>query len=68
MEIYYDRKSETVKLQHMKSWLDFTDVYYFILGLGCVVVYMFSQIDIEKKVKRQFRHAFPPGNKFKLDD
>ena len=50
----------------MKSWFDEGKVYYFLLGAAIVMLYLICQIDTKKKVKRQFRHAFPPSA-FKIE-
>jgi hypothetical protein len=51
----------------MESWLGDAEFYYFLTGVGIVLVYILSQVNIKKKVSRQFRHAFPPGSRFKVE-
>jgi hypothetical protein len=60
VNIFYGELDGKVKMEHMKSWLDQGQFYYFLLGAGIVMVYLLCQIDPKKKVQRQFRHAFPP--------
>ena len=64
--LYYKELGGEVELEHMKSWLDEGKVYYFLLGAAIVMIYLICQIDTKKKVKRQFRHAFPPSS-FKIE-
>jgi hypothetical protein len=63
---FYQHAPKEVQLDHLKSAVDVVRFYYFLAGAVIVLVYIFSRIDISKKIKKQFRHTFPPNNKFKL--
>jgi hypothetical protein len=64
---FYQYIPQSIKLDHLQSNIDAITIYYFLFGALIVLFYIFSRIDIGKKVKKQFRHAFPKSKQFKLD-
>lgn len=56
-----------MKLDHLKSPFNIFEMWYFIVGMVLVIVYVFSQVDLKKKVKKQFKHTFPSTKKFRLE-
>ena len=59
-------EQDVKKLNHMQSWLDQAEFYYFLAGATVVLVYILCQVNINKKVTKQFKHVFPPGKGIKI--
>lgn len=62
----YQYASSEVKLDHLQPGVDMVKVYYFLIGAAIVVIYIFKNIDLNKKIKKQFKHTFPNNPKFKM--
>lgn len=63
---FYQHANQEVKLDHLQSPVDVLKFYYFLFGAVIVLIYIFSRIDISKKIKKQFKHTFPSNPKYKL--
>ena len=66
METLYSLNLLNNKPKHLLSWLDNIKIFYYVIGIGVVGLFIFAQIDINKKIKKQFRYTFPTNKKFKL--
>lgn len=64
---FYSRRPTAAKLEHMEGGFDAIQFYYFLGGAVAVMVLIFSQINIKGRVQKQFRHAFPPSRRFKVE-
>lgn len=56
-----------MQLDHLKSPFNILEMWYFIIGMVLVIVYVFSRVDLKKKVKKQFRHTFPSNQKMRIE-
>ncbi len=64
---FYAHAPPSIQLDHMQAGVDSVKLYYFLFGVAIVMIYIFSRIDIGRRVKKQFRHTFPTNPKFKVN-
>jgi hypothetical protein len=64
---FYHNAPADIKLDHQQTTVNMIKFYYFMVGVVLVLVYIFSSIDLSKKIKKQFRHTFPNNPKLKIN-
>ena len=64
---FYQHRPKDLPLDHLKSAFDIFEMWYFMIGMLLVIVYVFSQVDLKKKIKKQFRHTFPNTTKMRIE-
>ena len=64
---FYQNAPADIKLDHQQSTVNMIKFYYFMVGVVLVLVYIFSNIDLNKKIKKQFRHTFPTNPNLKIN-
>lgn len=64
---FYQYGPKEIELDHLKSPFNIFEMWYFMIGMILVIVYIFSQVDLKKKVKKQFRHTFPSNKKMRIE-